>query len=171
MEPERKMEIEQDKQKIMEAIKAEGIGAPVKWSAIATSAMAGNQEAIVAIKELLGKPPKTVLDLYMVSDVAAKLMTPGELKTEHDKAKQMLGAMANPKPVANKYLGNRLGKMRKERGFTQEQLAKACGMPVVTLQKLENGTNNIRGARAGYIYEICKTLDCTFEDLLGIDAQ
>lgn len=171
MKPERKMEVEQDKQKIMEAIKAEGIGAPAKWSAIATSAMSGNQEAISAIEELLGKRPKTVLDLYMVGDVAAKLMTPTQLRTEHDNAKQMLAASANPKPLANKYLGNRLGKMRKERGYTQDQLAKACGMPIVTLQKLENGTNNIVRARTDYTYALCKALDCTIEDLLGIDAQ
>lgn len=40
------------------------------------------------------------------------------------------------------YLGNRLREIRKEHGFTQQQLADRCNLAVKTIQDIEKGKKN-----------------------------
>jgi transcriptional regulator with XRE-family HTH domain len=55
---------------------------------------------------------------------------------------------------------------RKEKGLTQQQLSEISGVKIVTIQKLENGTNNILGAKTETTYKLATALGVTIEDLI-----
>ena len=63
-------------------------------------------------------------------------------------------------------LKNRLGALRRERGLTQQQLADRSGVKIVTIQKLENGTNRVLGAQTETILRLTAALNTTMDELL-----
>lgn len=148
-------------------IREQGSGAGPRWAAIATSASAGNQRAIKAITELIGHEPESMADIYAVQTAANNAMTGGEQAMEAGMAAAAYNAMANPEPIANPYLNNRLGDLRRAKGMSQAQLAKVSGINLVTIQKLENGTNRLLGARSETVLRLARGLGVTMEEILG----
>lgn len=59
-----------------------------------------------------------------------------------------------------------LGAIRRECGFTQQQLSTASGVPLTTIQKLESGVNKIGKARVDTVIALAKALDMTVEELV-----
>lgn len=64
-------------------------------------------------------------------------------------------------------LAHRLGDTRREKGLSQSQLADKSGVKILTIQKLETGTNRILGAKAETVLKLARALDTTVENLLG----
>lgn len=64
-----------------------------------------------------------------------------------------------------------LKSIRESRGLSQSQLAKACNVPVRTLQKYEIKELDINNCKAINIYKIAKALNCKMEDLIKIDKK
>lgn len=60
-----------------------------------------------------------------------------------------------PKNTVIAELGKRLARVRKQRGYTQQELAKAAGLGVATLRRIEEG----RDAQLGSWIKLLKTLD------------
>ncbi len=154
-------------QKRIEAlIAAEGAGAAARWMSLATAAMGGNTEARDEISRLLGYQVSNLGQLWMVQGAAISVMTPVERTLDYNRAQQMV-SKASLDREANEYLANRLGQMRREKGWTQAQLAQAAGVTLVTLQKLENGTNSLLGARVETVANIARALGKTVEEIIG----
>ena len=59
-----------------------------------------------------------------------------------------------------------IGEVRKARRMTQEQLATVSGVKLSTLQKLERGVNDPRGAEAETICRIARVLGMHAEDFV-----
>ena len=66
------------------------------------------------------------------------------------------------------HLANRLGSLRRAAGMTQQQLALKSGVAITTLQKLENGTNRVLGARTEIVLKLAKALGTTVEGLTAL---
>lgn len=79
------------------------------------------------------------------------------------------GMRKNEMDEETAYLANRLVTIRREKGLTQKELVAKANMPIVTLQKLENGTNNILRARTETTLALSKALGITVEELTGTD--
>lgn len=60
-----------------------------------------------------------------------------------------------PKTAVIAELGKRLARVRKQRGYTQEELSKAAGLGVATLRRIEEGND----AQLGSWIKLLKTLD------------
>lgn len=157
--------IDAERKALQARIAEEGAGAGVKWSQIATSAMADNAAAKAACADLLGHPA-TMLDLYNIMYSAHDCMTYGESVTVYAKSTRDLNAGHCVTGDAAPYLANRLSTLRKAAGLTQKELALRAGMPVVTLQKLENGVNSILRARTETTAALAKALGISIEDLI-----
>lgn len=69
------------------------------------------------------------------------------------------------------YLGQRLASARREAGLTQKQLSSQAGLPIVTLQKLENGANNLLWARTETTLALSKVLGTTVEELVKFEPE
>lgn len=61
-----------------------------------------------------------------------------------------------------------LQRIRRERGLSQSELAKAAEVPVRSIQAYEIGTKNINGAAALTVYKLAKALKVRSEDILEI---
>lgn len=158
-------ENEPKRAELRKKIAEEGAGAGVKWSQISTSAMAGNAEAAAACKALLGHDAK-MIDLYNIMSASYDCMTYGESEAVYAKGERDLKAGHCVAGDAAPYLANRLAALRKAAGLTQKELAARAGMPVVTLQKLENGVNSILRARTETTAALAKALGITIEELI-----
>ncbi|MBI3509332.1 MAG: helix-turn-helix transcriptional regulator [Bacteroidetes bacterium] len=62
-----------------------------------------------------------------------------------------------------KKLGNRIVELREMKGFSQTQLAHACGKDPQSIERVENGKIN---PSAYYLLEIAKALDIPLKDIL-----
>lgn len=60
----------------------------------------------------------------------------------------------------------KIGDVRRERGKTQEELAYESGVKLATLQKLERGASDPRGATAETICRIARALGMHAEDFV-----
>ncbi len=67
----------------------------------------------------------------------------------------------NEIPLLRKF-GKRLSQLRKQRGFTQAQLAEAVDMSVVAIAYIETGK---RWVRIGTLKKISDTLDVSLKDM------
>lgn len=61
---------------------------------------------------------------------------------------------------------SKLHKIRKERGFTQQELSDASGVTLRMIQLYEQKQNDISKAQAGVVISLAKALGCEAEDLL-----
>lgn len=59
-----------------------------------------------------------------------------------------------------------IGSLRRKRGLTQEQLSEKSGVKLSTLQKLENGANNIKQARVETVNALAHALNVSMDELL-----
>lgn len=156
---------------IKDAIRGEGPGAAVRWTEIAAGAMAGNAEARRECARLLGHEPANMGDLYRIMDAAREVMTYREAMDIGAKATQALSAGHSAAKGADAYLSNRIGKLRRGAGMTQQQLAAKSGVNLVTLQKLENGKNRVLGAKVETVLRLAKALGVTVEELTDVQAD
>lgn len=60
----------------------------------------------------------------------------------------------------------KLHKIRKARGFTQQQLSEASGVTLRMIQLYEQGQNDINKAQVHVVVSLAKVLGCDVEDLL-----
>ena len=159
--------IKAERKAIADKIAEQGAGAAVKWNQLSTSAMAGNAAAKAACAELLGRPVKSMLDLFNIQYASGDCMTRGEDEAMYTQGMRDLMAGHDVTDDAAPYLANRLAAYRKGAGLTQKELAARAGMPVVTLQKLENGVNSILRARTETTAALAKALGVTVEELIA----
>lgn len=150
-----------------EKIKAMGAGAPIRLITIATSASVGNVEAKAEIARLIDRPVESQLDYWDVMTACTNLMTKGQLGAMEADAMMSLKASHNPTRDADAYLSNRLGYLRRNAGLTQQQLSQKSGVPLTTLQKLENGTNRVLGCRTEIALKLSNALGITIEELVS----
>lgn len=156
---------------IRSKIQEEGRGAAQKWVTIAGSAMAGNKAAQKACAKLIGRTVCMLGDYYSVLSAAYPLMTDAESEADYRKNSAALARKRNLAPDADEYLTNRLGALRRAKGMTQKQLADAAGIPVVTLQKLENGSSRLMHAKTLTVLGIARAMGMTVEEFLGEAIQ
>lgn len=62
---------------------------------------------------------------------------------------------------------SKLHKIRKARGFTQQQLSDASGVSLRMIQLYEQKQNDISKAQVNIVISLAKALDCDIEDLIG----
>lgn len=60
-----------------------------------------------------------------------------------------------------------LQKIRKARGFTQQELSEASGVSLRMIQLYEQKQNDISKAQVGMVVNLAKALGCDVEDLIG----
>lgn len=66
-------------------------------------------------------------------------------------------------------LGESIKALRKARGISQTELAKALGLRGPrAISELENGKRELKGSET---YPLCKKLDCTLAELFGLEAD
>lgn len=156
-----------ERERLAAVIASDGVGAGTKWAAIAMSAMSGNEDAMKEIERLIGRKPTKLTDVQVVMSAADDAQTKGERAASYDQAEQMLRAKSSAHNMANEYLSNRLGTLRRQSGMTQEALALQAGVLLSSLQKYENGKVSLLSARADTVLKIARALDVTVEDLLS----
>lgn len=61
-------------------------------------------------------------------------------------------------------IGERVRKLRNEKGYSRDELAEASGLSVHTIQRIENGETKPRGDT---LWRLAETLEVTEEELLG----
>lgn len=164
-------EMWKERKQLIIKIKEMGVGAPAKWLAIANSATAGNKMAKKACEALVDHPIKTMGDYYTIQQAAIAAAPKGVQAMFGAQAEQDVNVGRSLANDANPYLANRLSILRREKNLTQKELAVKANMPVVTLQKLENGSNNILRARTETTLALAKALDITIEELMGEIAE
>lgn len=158
----------EERNHLIEKIKAEGVGAGVKWETIATAAMAGHAEAKEEVKKMLGREIQNFSDYWKLQSAAYAAMTYGERQQSHADAIQDLEAGVCTAPRdAESYMANPLQQARKAAGLTQKQLAEQTGIPLTLIQKLENGTREMAKVNVGYALKIARALGTTAEELFG----
>lgn len=64
---------------------------------------------------------------------------------------------------------SKLQKFRKNKGLSQNQLAKISGINVRSLQKYETGERDINKVAGITLYNLAKALECNVEDLLELE--
>lgn len=157
--------------RLQSLIASQGDGAGKRWMAIATAASAGNSDAQQEVAGLIGRDPETALDYYAVVTAAYDCMSTSEQHADYARATQALNGQAGPSKEAEKYLANRLGSLRRAAGMTQQQLSESSGVKITTIQKLENGSNALLGAKARTVLQLAKALGVTVEDLIDDPAK
>lgn len=158
----------EERNHLIEKIKAEGVGAGAKWETIATAAMAGHPEAKEEVKKMLGREIQNFGDYWELQSAAYAAMTYGERQQSHADAIQDLEAGVCTAPRdAESYIANSLQQARKAAGLTQKQLAEQTGIPLTLIQKLENGTREMAKVNVGYALKIARALGTTAEALFG----
>lgn len=156
----------EERNHLIEKIKAEGVGAGAKWETIATAAMAGHQGAKEEVKKMLGREIQNFGDYWELQSAAYAAMTYGERHQSHADAVQDLEAGVCTAPRdAESYIANPLQQARKAAGLTQKQLAEQTGIPLTLIQKLENGTREMAKVNVGYALKIARALGTTAEAL------
>ena len=60
-----------------------------------------------------------------------------------------------------------LQRIRKERGFTQQELSEASGVSLRMIQLYEQKQNDISKAQVGQVVSLARALGCDVEDLIG----
>lgn len=65
--------------------------------------------------------------------------------------------------------GTKLKQIRKEKNFTQKQLAEATQISIRTLQHYEQGSKDLNMAAAITVYAIASALGVEMEELLDIE--
>lgn len=159
-------QVKNEREALQAKIKEQGAGAASRWMANAESASVGNKKAKAECERLLGHEVKTMLDLYNIQAAAFAVASVGEKNRSYAEAVAALKDGHDVKNDADAYLANRLGKIRREKGMTQKELAQKAGMPVVTLQKLENGASNLLRARTETTLALAKAMGITVEELV-----
>lgn len=156
----------EERNHLIEKIKAEGVGAGAKWETIATAAMAGHPEAKAEAEKMLGRKVRSLADYWELQSAAYAAMTYGERQQSHADALQDLEAGVCTAPRdAESYIANPLQQARKAAGLTQKQLAEITGIPLTLIQKLENGTREMAKVNVGYALKIARALSTTAEAL------
>jgi transcriptional regulator with XRE-family HTH domain len=61
-----------------------------------------------------------------------------------------------------------LKNIRKERGYSQKQLAELSGVNVRMIQFYEQGARDINIAQADTVYKLAQALECNMEELLEV---
>ena len=59
-----------------------------------------------------------------------------------------------------------LQQLRKEKGYTQQDLCSLSGVAISTIQKLESGVNNIRNANVSIVMALARALNISVEELV-----
>lgn len=59
--------------------------------------------------------------------------------------------------------------VRINKNVSQSKLAKLSGVSIRNIQAYEQGQININNASAVSVYNLCKALDCKYEDILNIE--
>lgn len=158
-----------EREKIIEKIAAQGLGAGVKWETIAYSAMCGNEAAQTACLELaeaINDTPRTMAIYWQVASAAWLCQTDGEHAQGLAESMQALNAKHDPTNDADKYLSNRLAALRKAAGMTQLELAAKAGVSLSSLQKLENGSNSMLNALTRTTVALSSALGVTVNELV-----
>lgn len=167
MERDYKQQME-ERNRLIEKIKAEGTGAGAKWETIATAAMAGHPGAKTEAERMLGRKVKSMADYWELQSAAYAAMTYGERHQSHADAIQDLEAGVCTAPRdAESYIANPLQRARKAAGLTQKELAEQTGIPLTLIQKLENGTREMAKVNVGYALKIARALGTTAEALFN----
>ena len=60
-----------------------------------------------------------------------------------------------------------LQRIRKARGFTQQELSEASGVSLRMIQLYEQKQNDISKAQVGQVVSLARALGCDVEDLIG----
>lgn len=158
----------EERNHLIEKIKAEGIGAGAKWETIATAAMAGHPGAKAEAEKMLGRKVRNLGDYWELQSAAYATMTYGEREKSYADAMQDLEAGACTAPRdAESYIANPLQQARKAAGLTQKELAEQTGIPLTLIQKLENGRRELAKVNVGYAIKIARALGTTAEALFG----
>ena len=158
----------EERNRLIEKIKAEGTGAGAKWETIATAAMAGHAGAKAEAEKMLGRKVRSLADYWELQSAAYATMTYGERQQPYADAVQELEAGVCTAPRdAESYIANPLQQARKAAGLTQRELAEQTGIPLTLIQKLENGKREIAKVNVGYALKIARALDTTAEALFG----
>lgn len=66
------------------------------------------------------------------------------------------------------HIGNRLKILRKAKGFTQRDLAFACGKDPQSIERVENGKSN---PTIFYLYELSKALDIPLKNFFDFEID
>lgn len=64
-----------------------------------------------------------------------------------------------------------LERIRKEKGFTREELMKLSGVNRGTIQRLEKGIYNVNMVKLGTLVALAKALHCKVVDLVSADLK
>ena len=167
MERDYKQQME-ERNRLIEKIKAEGTGAGAKWETIATAAMAGHPAAKTEAERMLGRKVKSMADYWEMQSAAYAAMTYGERQQSHADAIQDLEAgVCTATRDADSYIANPLQRARKAAGPTQKQLAETTGIPLTLICKLENGTREMAKVNVDYALRIARALGTTAEALFN----
>ena len=59
-----------------------------------------------------------------------------------------------------------LQQLRKEKGYTQQDLCSLSGVSISTIQKLETGVNKIENSNVSIIMAIARALNISVEELI-----
>ena len=59
-----------------------------------------------------------------------------------------------------------LQQLRKEKGYTQQDLSSLSEVAISTIQKLESGVNNIRNANVSIVMALARALNISVEELI-----
>ena len=59
-----------------------------------------------------------------------------------------------------------LQQLRKEKGYTQQDLCSLSSISISTIQKLESGVNDIKNANVSIIMAIARALNISVEELI-----
>ena len=158
----------EERNRLIEKIKTEGVGAGAKWETIATAAMAGHQESKEEVKKMLGREIQNFGDYWELQSAAYAVITYGERQQSYAEAIQDLeaGVCSAPRD-AESYIANPLQRARKAAGLTQKELAEQTGIPLTLIQKLENGTREMAKVNVDYALKIARALGTTAEDLFA----
>jgi transcriptional regulator with XRE-family HTH domain len=62
--------------------------------------------------------------------------------------------------------GSKLRRLRVKKELSQSELADLSGVPLKTLQKYEQGTTPLDGAKLNTICNLCIALNCKIEDII-----
>lgn len=59
-----------------------------------------------------------------------------------------------------------LSEIRKEKGYTQQDLYNLSGISISTIQKLERGANDIKNANVSIVMALARALNMSVEELI-----
>lgn len=163
-------EIEATTKAIRAKIEAEGIGAPQKYSWIATAAATNkNPAAAQFINALFDTTGDTILPVqqWIVLEACRPLLT-GSPDALIGEAMRAVETPNMTQRMANDYLANNIPKLRHARNMTQKELAIKAGVPLPMIQKYESGARSIYKAATETSIRIANALGVSVEDLFSM---